>query len=138
MSHVRWDDDRKRFIVRRRVPANVQAIIGGKPKFITHKFRQGINRATTNDFTGRHRARLAGRMGGRLWRRTCRRFGTCSLREAPTGTLINATSGQPFIITYADPCVERNPHVGFDGEATAAVRPNVAAILRAAFKLAKE
>ena len=51
MPHVHWDDDRKRFIVRRRVPADVQAIIGGKPKVVTHKFGQGIDRATANDLS---------------------------------------------------------------------------------------
>jgi len=49
MPYVHWDDDRKRFIVRRRVPADVQAIMGGKPRIVTHKFRQGIDRASAND-----------------------------------------------------------------------------------------
>ena len=51
MPHVHWDDDKKRFVVRRRVPADVQAIIGGKPKVVTHKFRQGIDRATANNLS---------------------------------------------------------------------------------------
>jgi dienelactone hydrolase len=57
----------------------------------------------------------------------------CAIREQPIGTLINAAGGQPF--TYSDPCVERDPHVGFDPEATSQVRPAVAAIVKAAFKM---
>src|SRR3954453_21709443 len=44
----------------------------------------------------------------------------CPLREEPRGVLINAKTGEAF--TYADPCVERNPHVGFDPDATSHVR----------------
>ena len=36
----------------------------------------------------------------------------CRIREEPVGQLINAVSGAPF--TYADPCVQRDPHVGYD------------------------
>ncbi len=51
MPYVQWDDDKKRFIVRRRVPADVQAIIGGKQKVVTHKFRKEIDRRTANDLS---------------------------------------------------------------------------------------
>jgi dienelactone hydrolase len=57
----------------------------------------------------------------------------CAIREQPVGTLINVASGQPF--AYSDPCVERDPHVGHDPQATSQVRPGVAAILKAAFKI---
>jgi dienelactone hydrolase len=57
----------------------------------------------------------------------------CDIREQPMGTLINVASGQPF--AYSDPCVEHDPHVGFDPEATSQVRPAVAAIVKAAFKM---
>jgi dienelactone hydrolase len=56
----------------------------------------------------------------------------CELRERELGTIINAQSGQPF--TYSDPCVERDPHVGFNPEATTAARASVAAILKDIFK----
>src|SRR5207245_1341214 len=51
----------------------------------------------------------------------------CTLREEPRGTLINAQTGQLF--SYADACVERNPHVGFDPEATAQARAAISAAL---------
>lgn len=36
----------------------------------------------------------------------------CSIREETMGVLINVVTKQPF--TYADPCVERGPHTGYD------------------------
>ena len=57
----------------------------------------------------------------------------CTLREEPRGVLINAESGQVF--SYADPCVERNPHVGFDPEATRHARATVGTILKSVFKM---
>jgi hypothetical protein len=51
MPYVQWDDHKKRFIVRRRVPADVQAIIGGNRKVVTHKFRQGIDERAANDLS---------------------------------------------------------------------------------------
>jgi len=57
----------------------------------------------------------------------------CTLREEPSGVLINAESGQVF--SYADPCVERNPHVGFDPEATSHARATVSTILKSVFKM---
>ena len=57
----------------------------------------------------------------------------CTLREEPRGVLINAESGQVF--SYADPCVERNPHVGLDPEATSHARATVGTILRSVFKM---
>jgi dienelactone hydrolase len=57
----------------------------------------------------------------------------CVIREQPVGTLINAASGQQF--AYSDPCVEHDPHVGFDPQATSQVRSAVATIVKATFKL---
>jgi len=57
----------------------------------------------------------------------------CVIREEPHGILIDAQTGQPF--TYADPCVELTPHLGFDPEATSQVRPVVASLLKSVFKL---
>ena len=57
----------------------------------------------------------------------------CSIREEPSGMLINAKSSEPF--SYADPCVELDPHVGYDPEGTSQARPAVAAILKSVFKI---
>jgi dienelactone hydrolase len=57
----------------------------------------------------------------------------CRIMEEPKGVLINAVSKQPF--TYKDPCVETDPHVNHDAEATAAARVAVKDFLRATFKL---
>ena len=49
------------------------------------------------------------------------------------GVIINTSTGQPF--TYGDACVERNPHVGHDPDATAAAKTAVKDFLRSIFKL---
>src|SRR6185369_16805957 len=49
MPHVHWDAEKKRYVVRRRVPADVQIIVGHK--VATHKFRQGIDQTTANDLS---------------------------------------------------------------------------------------
>jgi dienelactone hydrolase len=56
----------------------------------------------------------------------------CTIREEPEGQLINAVSKQRF--TYADPCVERGGHVGYDPVATGAARLAVRDFLRTALK----
>jgi dienelactone hydrolase len=57
----------------------------------------------------------------------------CTIREEPTGVLINASTHQPF--TYKDPCVEIGPHVGYDAAATEAAKVSVKDILNAVFAL---
>jgi dienelactone hydrolase len=57
----------------------------------------------------------------------------CKLEEKPLGTIINAETGQPF--TYKDPCVELNPHTGYDEAAAQATGVAVKQLLRAVFKL---
>lgn len=57
----------------------------------------------------------------------------CNLREQAGGVIINTSTGQPF--SYGDGCVERNPHVGHDPEATAAAKTAVKSFLRGVFKL---
>jgi len=57
----------------------------------------------------------------------------CTLREATPGLIINSESGQPF--TYDDPCVERNPHTGYDASATEAATASVKSFLREVFGL---
>jgi dienelactone hydrolase len=57
----------------------------------------------------------------------------CSIREEPEGLLINASTREPF--SYKDPCVELNPHVGYDAAATEAAEKSVKDILSAVFKL---
>ena len=56
----------------------------------------------------------------------------CTIKEEPTGLLINAATREPF--TYKDPCVERDPHVGHDPAATAAAKAAVKDLLKAVFK----
>jgi dienelactone hydrolase len=57
----------------------------------------------------------------------------CSIREADGGLLLNASSGKPF--TYKDDCVQLNPHVGGNAEATTAARLAVSSFVRQVFKL---
>jgi dienelactone hydrolase len=57
----------------------------------------------------------------------------CTLREQAGGVIVNTSTGQPF--SYGDACVERNPHVGHDPEATAAAKTAVKDFLRGVFKL---
>ena len=57
----------------------------------------------------------------------------CKIVEEPVGTLINATSKEPF--TYKDGCVALGPHLGHDPEATRQVKQAVTALLRTVFKL---
>ena len=57
----------------------------------------------------------------------------CTIREEPTGVLINASTHQPF--TYKDTCVEIGPHVGYDAAATEAAQVSVKEILNTVFGL---
>jgi dienelactone hydrolase len=57
----------------------------------------------------------------------------CRIAEEPKGILINAVSRQPF--TYRDPCVETDPHVNYDAEATRAAHIAVKDFLRSTFKM---
>lgn len=57
----------------------------------------------------------------------------CSIREEPEGTLINTSTREPF--SYKDPCVELNPHVGYDAAATEAAKKSVEEFLSTLFKL---
>jgi dienelactone hydrolase len=57
----------------------------------------------------------------------------CTLREEAGGVIVNVSTKQPF--TYQDPCVELNPHVGHDPEATAAAKAAVREFLLGVFKL---
>ena len=57
----------------------------------------------------------------------------CVIREEPTGLLINASTREPF--TYKDSCVELNPHIGHDAEATEAAKTSIKAFLKTVFKL---
>jgi len=57
----------------------------------------------------------------------------CQIAEQPNGVLINAVSKEPF--TYKDPCVQQDPHVNHDAEATAAAKIAVKEFLRATFKM---
>jgi dienelactone hydrolase len=57
----------------------------------------------------------------------------CVIREEPAGLLINAETRQPF--SYKDPCVELNPHVGYDAAATEAAKTSVKAFLKIVLRL---
>jgi dienelactone hydrolase len=57
----------------------------------------------------------------------------CVIREEPAGLLINASTREPF--TYKDSCVELNPHVGHDAEATEAAKTSIKGFLKTVFKL---
>jgi dienelactone hydrolase len=57
----------------------------------------------------------------------------CSIREADGGILINTATRRPF--SYKDECVQLNPHVGGNAEATAAARVAVTELVRQVFKL---
>jgi len=57
----------------------------------------------------------------------------CRIAEEPKGILINAVSKQPF--TYKDACVETDPHVNYDAEATHAAHIAVKDFLRSTFKM---
>ena len=57
----------------------------------------------------------------------------CQIAEEPKGVLINAVTKQPF--TYKDACVQQDPHVNHDAEATAAVKIAVKDVLRTTFRL---
>ncbi len=49
MPHVHWDSDSQRFICRRRVPIELQSILGKKPR--VHKFKKGVDQKTANDLS---------------------------------------------------------------------------------------
>jgi dienelactone hydrolase len=57
----------------------------------------------------------------------------CQIAEEPKGVLINVASKQSF--TYKDACVEHDPHVNHDAEATQAAASAVKSMLKSAFKL---
>jgi dienelactone hydrolase len=57
----------------------------------------------------------------------------CKLKEESPGTIINAETGQPF--TYKDPCVQTDPHTGYNEAAANATRKAVKEFVRAVFKL---
>jgi len=56
----------------------------------------------------------------------------CMIVEEPAGVLISASTRQPF--TYKDPCVELNPHVGYDAASTEQAKRSVKEFLKAVFK----
>jgi dienelactone hydrolase len=55
----------------------------------------------------------------------------CVLKEEPLGQITNSKTGQAF--TYEDPCVERNPHSGFNPEAAKAARASVREAVKSLF-----
>jgi dienelactone hydrolase len=57
----------------------------------------------------------------------------CTIREEPLGLLINAATKEPF--TYQDACVQRDPHIGHDPDATRAAKQAVKEFFKATLKL---
>jgi dienelactone hydrolase len=57
----------------------------------------------------------------------------CKIKEAEGGVLLNVSTSQPF--SYKDDCVQLNPHVGGNAEATQAARLAVSDFVRQVFKL---
>jgi dienelactone hydrolase len=57
----------------------------------------------------------------------------CKIRESEGGILLNVSTQAPF--SYKDDCVQLNPHVGGNAEATAAARIAVGDFVRQVFKL---
>lgn len=57
----------------------------------------------------------------------------CRIREADGGALLNVSTQQPF--RYTDACVQLNPHVGGNVEATRAAHQAVGDFVRQIFKL---
>jgi dienelactone hydrolase len=57
----------------------------------------------------------------------------CTLKEEAPGKIINVATGQPF--SYKDPCVETDPHLGYNEAAATATRKAVKEFLRTTFKL---
>src|SRR6195952_3929856 len=57
----------------------------------------------------------------------------CKIREGEGGVLLNVSTQAPF--SYKDDCVQLNPHVGGNAEATAAARVAVSEFVRQVFKL---
>jgi hypothetical protein len=56
----------------------------------------------------------------------------CSLQEAADGAIVEGPKDTPF--TYADPCVQRDPHIGSDEAARVATLKGVAEALETAFR----
>jgi dienelactone hydrolase len=57
----------------------------------------------------------------------------CTLKEEPRGLIVNAATGAPF--SYKDPCIQTDPHIGYNEAAANATRKEVKALLRTVFKL---
>jgi dienelactone hydrolase len=57
----------------------------------------------------------------------------CTLKEESPGRVVNVATGQPF--TYQDPCVQTDPHLGYNEAAANATRAAVKSDLRKTFKL---
>jgi dienelactone hydrolase len=58
---------------------------------------------------------------------------SCTIREEPTGVLVNLATRRPF--TYEDACVETDPHYGYDAAAAEAATRSVKKFLAEQFKI---
>lgn len=57
----------------------------------------------------------------------------CKLKEEPLGTMVHADSGERF--TWKDPCIQMDPHTGYNEAAVSAARVAVKDFVRTLFKL---
>lgn len=57
----------------------------------------------------------------------------CTIKEGPTGVLVNTATGAPF--AYTDACVQLDPHVGRNASAATAAQAAVGDFVRTLFKL---
>jgi dienelactone hydrolase len=60
-------------------------------------------------------------------------FRACKLKEEPLGTMVHADSGERF--TWKDPCIQIDPHTGYNEAAASAARIAVKDFVRTLFKL---
>src|SRR4029453_17628543 len=57
----------------------------------------------------------------------------CTIKEGPTGVLINTATGAPF--AYTDACVQLDPHVGRNAAAATAAQAAAGGFRATAFKV---
>jgi dienelactone hydrolase len=60
-------------------------------------------------------------------------FRGCKLKEEPLGTMVHAESGERF--SWKDPCIQTDPHTGYNEAAASAARIAVKDFVRTLFKL---
>ena len=85
------------------------------------------------EYPGAHHVRQSARQRDANGIKGAQTVRACKLKEEPLGTIINAETSQPF--TYKDPCVQTDPHMGYNEAAANATRKAVKDFVRTVFKL---